>query len=132
MMEKGNLQSVSRIAEHVRPYLAEQYRRVMGDGAQPDDAKARLITWLKDDQCWTEVDVSRVLQQISTSTITLDRFQQLFLDPCAGAMAPYPMQIDEESYPLSHYFISSSHNTYLTGNQLSSDASTESYKNVCA
>lgn len=131
-MEKGNPQSVSRIAEHVRPYLAEQYRRVMGDGALPADASVRLATWLRNDQCWTEADVSRVLQQMLTSTITLERFQQLFLDPSAGAMAPYPMQIDEESHPLSHYFISSSHNTYLTGNQLSSDASTESYKNVCA
>ena len=34
------------------------------------------------------------------------------------------------SWPISSYFISSSHNTYLTGNQLYGDASTVAYKNV--
>lgn len=38
-----------------------------------------------------------------------------------------PPTMEDLSWPLSTYFISSSHNTYLTGNQLYSDSSTKPY-----
>jgi len=58
-----------------------------------------------------------------------NKFLRYMASPDAAAVESAPQDIDL-SYPLSNYFINSSHNTYLTGNQLYSESSTGAYRNV--
>lgn len=59
---------------------------------------------------------------------SLDAFRAYMKEATSSAM-----RLEEHldlSAPLSDYFISSSHNTYLTGNQLYSDAAASAYTSV--
>ncbi|KAI9874385.1 MAG: hypothetical protein M1830_009802 [Pleopsidium flavum] len=60
--------------------------------------------------------------------VGLSEFLEYMASPASNALGP-PKSHDL-SYPISSYFISSSHNTYLTGNQLYSQSSTDAYRNV--
>ncbi|KAI4858698.1 PLC-like phosphodiesterase [Hypoxylon rubiginosum] len=55
-------------------------------------------------------------------------FLQYMTSSAANALAP-PLRQDL-SWPLASYYVSSSHNTYLTGNQLNSDSNADAYRNV--
>lgn len=60
--------------------------------------------------------------------MTLDGFMMYLLSPNGAALDPaHTCVFQDMDQPLTHYFISSSHNTYLTDSQIGGLSSTEAY-----
>ncbi|KAM8718074.1 hypothetical protein ACLKA7_004734 [Drosophila subpalustris] len=61
--------------------------------------------------------------------LSLDGFLRYLMSDDNPIMAPNKLDLcDDMDQPLSHYFINSSHNTYLTGHQLTGKSSVEIYR----
>ncbi|VDN57858.1 unnamed protein product [Dracunculus medinensis] len=64
--------------------------------------------------------------------LSFEGFVRYLNDPVNFAFVPEEIKPDNSSlhYPLSYYYICSSHNTYLTGHQLKGESSAEMYRQV--
>ena len=95
-------------------------------GKDPVWSPEKAAAFLKDIQ--HDTDAERGPQLADGKPWDFASFQRYMTSSITHAVAP-PKE-EDLSWPLSNYFVSSSHNTYLTGNQLSSDASALAYRNV--
>lgn len=67
----------------------------------------------------------------SKGQISVEGFMRYLNGEENGVVPPEKLDLNEDmSQPLSHYFINSSHNTYLTAGQLAGNSSVEMYRQV--
>ncbi|KAG7217558.1 hypothetical protein INR49_021372, partial [Caranx melampygus] len=69
--------------------------------------------------------------QLKQGQISIQAFSSYLSSDENGVIPPEKLdQSEDMSFPLSHYFIKSSHNTYLTAGQLAGSSSVEMYRQV--
>lgn len=61
--------------------------------------------------------------------LSMDGFLRYLMSEDNNIIAPSKIDLcDDMDHPLAHYFINSSHNTYLTGHQITGKSSVEIYR----
>ncbi|KAL2164536.1 hypothetical protein VTH06DRAFT_3753 [Thermothelomyces fergusii] len=120
----GKTHTIKAVNGAVLTHLQKLY--ASHGGSTAEWSPEQKAVFLKDIQ--HDTDAERAPELASGKAWDFNEFLRYMTSSTASAVAPSPEE--DLSWPLASYFISSSHNTYLTGNQLSSDSSAEAYKNV--
>ncbi|XP_006062289.4 1-phosphatidylinositol 4,5-bisphosphate phosphodiesterase delta-3 isoform X1 [Bubalus bubalis] len=118
-----------------RPELEEIFHRYSGEDRVL--SASELLEFLED-QGEHKATLAHAQQLIHTyelnetakqhELMTLDGFMMYLLSPEGAALdLAHTCVFQDMDQPLSHYFISSSHNTYLTDSQIGGPSSTEAY-----
>ncbi|KAI1814259.1 PLC-like phosphodiesterase [Poronia punctata] len=116
--------AIKEVNASVLPYLEKIFVKHAG----PDKKwhKDQVISFLHHRQADKVTEASADIA--AEDGLGFEGFLRYMTSSAANALAP--PQENDLSWPLSSYYISSSHNTYLTGNQLNSDSDANAYKNV--
>ena len=80
-----------------------------------------------------ELIIQNINKHSKLTTITLKQFRYFLCEDSEhfSLLRPECLTVCQPmNLPLSEYFIASSHNTYLTGNQITSNSSYEIYRHV--
>ncbi|KAJ8013828.1 hypothetical protein DPEC_G00033850 [Dallia pectoralis] len=84
-------------------------------------------------------DVLKIIQKFEPSAsfrqigwMSFEGFARYMIDKdnSASRLEESPLKVEELQYPLTYYYIASSHNTYLTSHQLKGESSVELYTQV--
>ncbi|KAI1141750.1 PLC-like phosphodiesterase [Hypoxylon sp. FL0543] len=120
-----------RTIKEVKPSTLKYLEQIYAAHALPTDKqwhKDSIIEFLHHSQADKVTDPSSA-HIAARDGLDFAGFLQYMTSSAANVLAP-PPETQDLSWPLASYFISSSHNTYLTGNQLNSDSDADAYRNV--
>uniref|UniRef100_A0A3B3YPB7 1-phosphatidylinositol 4,5-bisphosphate phosphodiesterase n=1 Tax=Poecilia mexicana TaxID=48701 RepID=A0A3B3YPB7_9TELE len=123
----------SEVGAKSRPYLTvEQMTEFINSKQRDPRLNEILYPPLKPEQVQLLVDKYEPNMSLAQKgQISMDGFAR-YLNGEENSIIP-PEKLDQSedmTFPLSHYFINSSHNTYLTAGQLAGNSSVEMYKQV--
>ncbi|KAL7622440.1 hypothetical protein AAE478_007945 [Parahypoxylon ruwenzoriense] len=121
-----------RTIKEVRSTVLQYLEKVYAAHASPADKqwhKEQIVAFLHQTQADKVTDPSSA-HVAALDELDFGGFLQYMTSDAANVVAQPPHSDLDLSWPLASYFVSSSHNTYLTGNQLNSDSDADAYRSV--
>lgn len=111
----------------VKPGAFQNALKKVYDGIGSNPSASDFVAWLKKTET---ADVTESDIPVTNGVVTFEDFGKFMLGHHGSAMTPVDWRKQDLTRPLNEYFISSSHNTYLTGHQLYGESTVDGYVDV--